>query len=157
MKRSAKKISPAVFGIIIVCFFLPFMDVSCSGQKFMTFSGIQMVTGTTIQKPGGFGQKSKIEKIDGEPFAVATFVCVLAGLLVSFIKKRKSAILPAIASGAGVVTLLMLKNKIDGDILKDGGGMIQVSYVFGFWAILLLLIISTILNAYVFSGEKDNP
>ena len=157
MKSGAKKISPAVFGIIIICFFLPFMDVSCIGQKVMSFSGIQMVTGTTIQQPSMFGEKTKSQKVDPEPLAIATFACVIAGLLLSFIKNRKSAILPASCAGIGIATLLMLKSKIDSDVLKEGGGMIQVGYVFGFWSILLLLIIAVLLNGYVFSGTDDNP
>lgn len=150
-----KKFSPAVFGIIIICFFLPFMDVACSGQKVISVSGFQMVTGTTLQQPGMFGAKTKTEKVDAEPLAIATFVCVIIGLLTSFIKNKKSAILPTIFSIAGIVTLLMLKNKLDNDVLKAGAGMVQISYVFGFWAILVLLIISAGLNGFIFSGKDD--
>jgi hypothetical protein len=155
MKLKAKKISPAVFGIIIICFFFPFMDISCSGQKVISFSGIQMVTGTTIEKPTMFGEKTENEKIDPEPLAVATFVFVIAGLLLSFVNIRKSAILPAIFALIGIITLLMLRVKIDNDILKQGEGVIQVAYIFGFWSILFFLIIATLLNIYIFLGKND--
>jgi hypothetical protein len=156
MKLKAKKISPAVFGIIIICFFFPFMDISCSGQKVISFSGIQMVTGTTIEKPAMFGEKTENEKIDPEPLAIATLIFVIAGFLLSFIKKRKSAILPAILAVISIITLLMLRAKIDNDILRQGEGVIQVAYIFGFWSILFFLIIAVLLNSYVFIGKDDN-
>ncbi len=155
MKSRAKTFSPAVFGIMMICFFLPFMEVSCSGQKVMSFTGIQMVTGTTIQQPSMFGEETESLKVDPEPLAIITFSFVIIGLLLSFIKNRKSAILPALSAGIGTITLLMLKSKIDNDILREGSGMIQVSYAFGFWVLLMLLIAGVGLNIYVFSGKDD--
>ena len=153
MKRKVKKISPALFGIIIICFFMPFIEVTCSGQKAMSITGIQMVTGTSIQQPSMFGENTKGRKIDPEPLAIITFSSVIIGLLLSFMNKRKSAILPAIIAGIGTITLLLLKSKIDNDVLREGSGMIQVVFVFGFWATFLLLIIAVGLNIYVFSGK----
>ena len=49
----------------------------------------------------------------------------------------------------------MLKSKIDNDVLNEGGGILQIDYVFGFWSILLLLIIAVLLNGYVFSGKDE--
>ncbi len=88
MKLKAKTISPAVFGIIIICFFFPFMDISCIGQKVISFSGMQMVTGTTIEKPTMFGEKTENEKINPEPLAVATFIFIIAIVLLSCINTK---------------------------------------------------------------------
>ena len=87
----------------------------------------------------------------------ATFSCVIIGLALSFIKNRKSAILPAVSGGIGTITLLMLKSKIDNDVLREGGGMIlvQVEYTFGFYAILILMVAAVGLNIYVFFGKDD--
>ena len=155
MKSRAKKFSPALFGIMIFCFLLPFMEVSCSGHKVMSFTGIQLVTGITIQQPSMFGEKTESQKVGPEPLAIITFSCVIIGLLLSFIKNRRSAILPAVSAGVGTITLLMLKTKIDNAVLREGGGMIQVSYTFGFWVLLMLLIAGVGLNIYVFSGKDD--
>ena len=155
MKKSVKNISPAIFGIIVICFFLPFINVSCSDQKLMSFTAFQMVTGTTIQQPSMFGENTERQEVDPEPLAIAIFACVIAGLLLSFIKNRKTAILPLICAIVGIATLLMLKSKIDNDVLNEGGGILQIDYVFGFWSILLLLIIAVLLNGYVFSGKDE--
>lgn len=155
MKSRAKRISPALFGIIIILFFLPFMEVSCDDQKAMSFTGIQMVTGTTIQQPSMFGEKTESQKVDPEPLAIITFSCVIIGLLLSFIKNRRSAIFPAVSASIGAIALLLLKSKIENDALREAGGMIQVKYVLGFWAILILLIGAVGLNIYVFAGEDE--
>jgi hypothetical protein len=67
-----------------------------------------MVTGTTIQQPSMFGEEKR-GKVDPEPLAVITLSCVIINLLLSFIKNRKSAILPAVSAGIGTITLLLLK------------------------------------------------
>ena len=166
MKNKIKKVSPAIFGVAIICFFLPFMEVSCGGQKVMSFSAIQMVVGTTVQQPGMLeesmskmpslgipGEETRSQKVGPEPFAIITFLCTIIGLQLSFIRNRKSAVLPAISAGIGAITLLMLRSKITNDVLREGGGMLQVEYVFGFWVILILLIADVGLNLYVFSGD----
>lgn len=58
-----KKAIPAILGLALICFFLPFVTVSCQGQKLMTFSGIQLVTGTTIQEPQMFGPPSVLGRL----------------------------------------------------------------------------------------------
>ena len=74
MKKSVKNISPAIFGIIVICFFLPFINVSCSDQKLMSFTAFQMVTGTTIQQPSMFGENTERQEVDPEPLAIAILI-----------------------------------------------------------------------------------
>ncbi len=153
MEKTIKKISPAILGIALICFFLPWINISCQGEKVATYTGIQLVTGTTIEQKGMFGEK-KVEKVDAEPLAIATLICVIVGLGLSFLKGRKSAIAPAIVSAGGLVLLLLLKSKITNDILREGGGVIQVGYSVGFWLTLLFIIFAIGLNAFLFSWGK---
>ncbi len=51
-----KKFSPALFGVIILCFFLPFANLSCSGQTVMTLTGFQLITGTEYSDQNMMGQ-----------------------------------------------------------------------------------------------------
>ena len=152
---NVKRFSPSLFIIILICFFLPFIDISCSGHKVISFTGIQMVTGTTIQQPSMFGNETKSEKVNPEPLAIITLVCVIIGLILSFIKNRKSAILPVISAGIGTATLLMLKAKIDNQILLVGGGALQVEYDIGYWSILLLFIAAIGVNMFIFLAGRD--
>jgi hypothetical protein len=150
-----KKISPVLFAFIILCFFLPFINISCSGQKVLSLSGIQLVTGTSLEEEEPFSGKKSSEKIDSEPLAIVVFVAAIAGLAFSFIKSEKSALLPAITGGIGGGTLLFLKAKIDQEVLREGQGIIQVEYAIGFWLILFSLFAAVALNVFIFFNKKN--
>lgn len=142
-----KKLSPAIFGIALICFFLPWVNVSCQGQKVMSFSGIQLVTGTTIEEPQMFGGKQK-RKIKGEMLAVLTFLSVIAGLVLSLLKNKKGTIGTIASGGTGAILVLLLKFKLDSDIQKETAGMLQLNYDVGFYLVLLLFIAVAGINAY---------
>jgi hypothetical protein len=153
MEDKAKKFSPALFGLVLFCFFLPFMDISCGGEKVVTLTGIQLVTGTSIEQEDAFGN-TKREKIEREPLVIVVLLAAIAGLGLSFIKTGKSAIFPAISGGIGFCLLLIFKTKVDQEVLKEGEGFIRVGYVIGFWLMLLLLLSATGLNTFVFYKRK---
>lgn len=170
MKNEAKKFSPAVFGLAIICFFLPFTHISCSGERVATLTGIQLVTGTTIgnqetdsaQTNGGpFIRPSDVRpqdredgKIDPEPLAIFALCSTIAGLWLSFRRGKEWAIATAVAGGVGLILLLLLKAKIDNDVLKEGEGIVQVEYAFGFWLLLVLFLSAIGLNAYLCLPEN---
>jgi len=164
MRNEAKKFSPAVFGVAIVCFFLPFTHISCLEERVATLTGIQLVTGTTMgepetdsaqtnrnpfTRPGDVKpQDSKDDKVDAEPLAIFVLCSAIVGLLLSFGKDKKWTIATTIAGGIGLIFLLLLKAKIDNDVFKEGEGILQVEYAFGFWLLLVLLLCAIGLNAY---------
>lgn len=151
------KISAALFGVALISFFLPFVDVSCQGQKMATFTGIQLVTGTTIEQPSMFGERHQNQKVDPEPLAILAFASAIVGLGLSFLRGRKLAIVPAIAGVAGLVLLLLLKSKIDNEAMREGGGVLRAEYEVGFWLTFLLFIAAAGLNGLIFllGGGKD--
>jgi hypothetical protein len=151
--NNARKLSPAIFGIVIICFFLPFVNVTCQGQKVASFSGFQLVGGTTIEQSGGWGGK-QVRNVSGEPLALFAFLATIAGLALSFYRRDKSAIAPAAVSGIGLILLLVLKSKLDSDILKQGGGMLQLEYSVGFWMAFILYLAAMVLNGFIFSQGK---
>lgn len=155
MKNPAKKISPALFGISLICFFLPFITISCQQQPIANLTGVQLATGTDIKQPRFFGKETKEQKIPADPLALMALVSGVVGLGTSFIKAKRSAIAPAGAGAAGFILLLMLKSKIDNEIVKQGQGLILVSYGLGFWLVFLLYVSATVINIYSFVQEKD--
>ena len=40
--RGAYRLSPALFGMALLCFFLPFINVSCGGTKVIQLTGVQL-------------------------------------------------------------------------------------------------------------------
>ncbi|MBD3180857.1 hypothetical protein GF312_01095 [Candidatus Poribacteria bacterium] len=80
-----KKVSPSVFGIIVICFFMPFVNISCAGENIITLTGFQLITGTSIDQSDPFG-RGQSEKVPPEPLGIAVFVCGILGLLLSFLE-----------------------------------------------------------------------
>lgn len=149
MENGIRKISPAMFGVALICVFLPFVNLSCGGQKLASLTGIQLVTGTTIKQPAMirqmFGQMQP-QKFKGNPLAIISFLSAIAGLGLSFLKAKKNIIVSTIIAGIGAVSLILLKSKLNNDILREGGGMIQIEYTFGFWMVMLIFFAIGIIN-----------
>jgi len=132
------RISPAIFGIALICFFLPWAEISCQGHKVATVNGFQLATGTTIE-----GQKTK-----GEALAVLALLSTVAGLILCFSKDKMKNLILLIVSGAGIIMVLLLKVKLDGEILREGKGIVQLSYGAGYYLTLIALLFVAGINAY---------
>ncbi|MEW6327296.1 MAG: hypothetical protein AB1487_06850 [Thermodesulfobacteriota bacterium] len=68
---------------------------------------------------------------------------------------QKSPIVTAIIGGIGAVMLLLLKSKMDNDVLNQTRGMVQLEYTFGFWLTFVLNLSAAGLNAF-FAKQKGN-
>ncbi|PIR71965.1 MAG: hypothetical protein COU42_02990 [Candidatus Nealsonbacteria bacterium CG10_big_fil_rev_8_21_14_0_10_36_24] len=146
-----KKISPAIYGLALVCFFLPFSHISCQGEKIATLTGVQLVTGTTIGSPEmSFGSREN-RQVDPEPLAILAFLCTFGGVGVSVLRGKKGVLASAITGCLGLTSLLLLRTKIDNEVLREGEGAFRVEYGIGFWLALLLFIAAIGLNAFLFS------
>jgi hypothetical protein len=148
-----KKFSSAPFLLCLFLFFLPFVDVSCQGQKISSLTGIQLATGATIQQAQPFGH-AKAQRISAEPLASLALLCVIAGGVIAFAGSKANAIVPAVLSGAGAGMLLLLKAKLDNDALAHGQGVLQVEYGFAYWLCFLVLLVGCGLNAYIFANRE---
>lgn len=150
---NARKLSGAVLLLSLICFFLPFFTFSCQGHRVLTLSGVQLATGTTIQQPQMLGPP-KPQKINPEPLAILAVVSVIVGLGLSFLKGKKGAVGSGALAGLGAIFLLTLKSKIEGDVLKQAAGMIQVNSGMGFYLVLCLLLGAIGTNAYAFFARS---
>ena len=162
--ESYKKYSPALYILIIFCFLLPFLNLSCGGQRVMSLTGLQIVMGTEYEQQSAFGGNSKTTKIKAEPLAILAFIVAIAGLLISLIKIKKISLISVILSSAGAVFLYLLKNKLDNDVITQGQGMISIEYEFGYWFALLIFVGGAIIQGLIYNQEKktnsvqvDNP
>ena len=171
--QSAKKFSPVIFVFVIICFFLPFVNFSCGGQKIASFTGIQLVIGAKVnQPPSMFGESTDMSRSFGmetsrpktskqgekaqDSLIIAAFIIAIAGLALSFLKGKNSSIVPAILGVAGIIVLLIFKIKTDNEILREGGGAIQVEYVIGFWLTFLAFVLAALFNGFIFFS-KEKP
>lgn len=131
-----------------LCFFLPFVTVSCGGITAFTLTGQQLVTGTTLTQPQAFGPP-QTQKVDADPFAIVAGLCALAGIALSLIG-RKIASGAAISGGVGAVSLLIMRSRLDEQLQKQGEGLAKATYETGFTLAVLLLIAGAAWNVYLF-------
>ena len=147
--RLSSRVSPAIFLLSVLCFFFPFVTVSCGGHKIASATGVQLATGTTLELPQAFGP-SREQKVGQEPLSAVAALCAVIGLGVSFAGAR-AAIVPAISGVVGTLSLLIMKSRLDNVIAKRGQGVLQVNYEIGFFLALLLMIAGALWNGYLFS------
>jgi len=135
-----------MFAFALLCFVLPFVTVSCNQQKVASFTGFQLVFGTTVQQPQMFGPP-KVQRVDAEPLAILAFLCCLAALGLGFAKSRSTEIAAAALAGISFLCLMQLKSKLQDDVLRQSSGFLQISYELGFWIVVLMTLAAGVLAA----------
>jgi hypothetical protein len=135
-----------------LCFFMPFVTVSCAGEKVLTLSGQQLATGTSIEMAQAFGPP-RAEKIDPDPFAAIAALCAVVGILLSLVGTRL-AVAGAVTGTAGAASLAFMASRMGGQIQKATEGMGSASEDTGFTVALVLLVAAAAWNAYLLTQQK---
>lgn len=140
MEKKTKYISPAMFALIVLCFFLPFVTVSCENQQIASVSGIQLVTGTSIENQYT-GDK---EEIPADTKVIVAFACAVAGIIIGFQKGKIKNGLSAILGAIGFIALILFRVGFDTRVAERGDGMLKAQFESGLWITMVLFIIATI-------------
>jgi hypothetical protein len=143
------KVSPVLFVVTVLCFLLPFVTVSCNGQKIVSLSGTELAFGTSIEQPQMFGGPTSKQHVDAEPVATIAFLCAIAGIALGFLLPRVP-LASAITGAVGTLLLLILMGKLSGDLGKQAQGVFQLDYEAGFILSLLLFIAAAGWNGWLF-------
>jgi len=146
--------SKLVFLGTVLCFFLPFVTVSCHGRDIFTATGRQLATGSTISRPGGFGGQAK-QQISPNPFAAIAALSAISGLILSFFGKRMIRGV-AISGAIGTASLAAMKVQLDYQLHKHAMGMAQNNYQVGYFLALLLMVVGTGWNFYKLRQQENN-
>lgn len=144
MKSLAKlvtNIRPAVFILLIIMFFLPFAEIKCDSTAITGIKGIEFVTGKEMKNPSD----NKVEaekKMDPDIYAIVAFCAALVGLILSFISNKFINILNGLISLSGMVSLLLMKNNLETQVINadKSFGLITISFKFGFWMAFALFL-----------------
>jgi len=148
---------PLTYGAILVCFLFTFVNISCQGDRYASLTGVQLAFGTTIETQKVFGGTEK-KKIEPAPLVMLAFFAAVAGLVAGLIRNNKIA---AIAGVAGFILLLLYKSNTDGDVTRQGNGMIQIDYGGGFVTSVVLfgaaVIIASGMADRLLGGAKEVP
>jgi len=145
MDNGKRVFSPALFGLILICFLLPFVNISCSGQELGSFNGLQLITGTKIQG----------EAIDPHPIAIIIFLIAIIGLIFALVKTKLGNVICSIVAGAGFVFTLLLKSNIDGEIAQER--YLTAEWGVGYYFTLILFVVAVGFNIYLMTTKKNLP
>ena len=145
--------SVLIFAGSALCFFLPFVTVSCSGMKVATFTGQQLATGIHSTQAQPFGSV-RTENYNGNPFAGLAFLCAIAGVGLSLAGRRLAAGAAA-SGGVGAIALFVMKSRLDEQLKTQSMGLAQVSYEPGFMLATSLLIAGFAWNLYLFFRSRQ--
>lgn len=131
MRCASGNIGASLFVVAGLCFLLPFLTLSCSGQRLSSVTGVQLAAGVVV----GSGRSPGDARV-----AFALGMCVL-GILLRFMGVGSvRRISSALAATAGILALLSFKMSVDADTLKQGHGMIRVQYEAGYYLILISFV-----------------
>ena len=165
--RETRRFSPALFGIIALCFLLPFVSVTCVDEEVMTLKGLDLVLGhapevnpafeeTFGEDSGTTVDESDADETDINPIlsAIVGLAAALVGLVLSFVyRDRRRTLSAAIAAGVVFLSLLYLRVEIKPE--GGGGGVVTFEYRFGYWIALLLALLLLVAHGLDLRQKKS--
>lgn len=155
-----KKISASMFALIFMCFFLPFITVSCDNTPVVQMSGIEVAVGKTVSNEiprnfQAFGGQQQSQKIPGDGKAVLAIVAAAVGLGTSLIQNRKISLVSGGAAVFGLLLLLSLKSGIDKQLIERSTAF-RIDFGMGFWGSVLLFFSAACLNIWLFFQKRSS-
>ena len=114
----------------------------------MTITGLEMVTGFDYETPEQVGRASP------EILAIVVLAITLLGAGAYFLRGKGGSVSRGTLAVLGIVLLLILKFKIDGDIKKEGEGLFQASYLLGFWLTFISFLAAAATNFLHLTGLR---
>jgi len=174
-QATISKISPALFALVILCFFMPFISLSCQNPmsgtdiELVKMNGIEVAIGKEIKMPGADSMglsssttSTKPQSVPNNPIAGIIFGIACAGIAVGFIAVPQQYIVQAGLGGIGAVMLILLKLTVDSNLASElkkvGGSMnmpIVATYGMGYWLAFLSFLGAVGLNSYFIYQEKN--
>jgi hypothetical protein len=150
-------------GIALIAFILPWMTVSCAGQKLMSATGAGLAFGsfTSFVPMGRAGSGSPSINI----WLIIALAAVVGGLIASF--GPRSRVLMVLGTSLGALALILLgtarysKSELiesarrkSGSFDEAAAGMIQIDWHFGYWLAVIALIGSAVM-AWLVLADRD--
>lgn len=170
--------STGLFAAVVLCFFLPFLNLKCNDAVMAEVSGMELVTGKSVdsitEEPDGpsaeaDGADSVSSHIDRNYFAVAALILALCGIVLSvtLIARRSGdgtgrEMLLSIIGLSGAMCLWLMKIQLESILSGEAGGMsryvISLEFAAGYWIALALFVVAAFMNvnAYIQKRREAN-
>ena len=130
---------------VLLCFFLPWVTVSCNNQPVARLSGYQLAAGGEINTGLGAQPFDGDAAVFASPGAALLSVGLLMGLTTGKLPKAVAGIGQFLVAAVGMAVVWLKWDQLSQDAAANG---LEVSAEFGLWAVgagLLALIITAVL------------
>jgi len=152
-----RSLIPLSFTVVIICFFLAFCDFRCSGQTFATITGINMVTGTTLNLSGMSGAGTGNQALPSSFWAVIALCAAIVGVFVFLIREKREAMVGVWTGIIGFASLLILQFVIRGEVQRQGQGLVEVDFDLGYWLALVAFAVASLLSYFRYVAVRTIP
>ncbi len=154
------KLSPAAFGLAVLCFLMPFISLSCGGKALGTASGFDIVTNTAFDDLKEEQKEESSEMNCGWLVTVALILIILGGLA-ALIRRTWGTVAAAVIGAFGIVSLLSFRWLLNHQVAKVWEGakepsdmfaglttmaqaMLTVDYRYGFWLAIMFALVGVL-------------
>ncbi|MGC2110485.1 MAG: zinc ribbon domain-containing protein [Candidatus Korobacteraceae bacterium] len=151
-----RKLPPAGYLLALICFLLPFVEVSCNGQKVVSLTGMQLLSGPQVGNGGGMFAPPK-QRANPETSVVIAFVAGIAGLVLSVLKQRRTDIIGGVCGVVAAGSLLALQQSILSGAPPQALGLIQIQYQPAYFLSLLMFFAGAALLFYSAFAKQSVP
>ena len=127
-ETTLKHSSWASAGVALLCFFLPFAEITCDGNRIGTVSGLELVTGGA-----NVGDSRRAEP---SPPAILAFLSIVVTLaLAIFLMRNPRAI--AVSAGISLFLTILILPILSLQISSESHDMAHLRWLPGYWVTLL--------------------
>jgi len=153
MTVNLARVSPLALLAGAACFLFTFFDISCGGQHLASLSGVQLVAGTSIEQPAGFGEVQK-RRLEPEPLALLALGALVLGGGISLVRRREGLLAASLLGAIALVALVVLKSRLDAEALKQGQGLLRVTWGFGYFGAAALAVIGAVTSGAAWHATR---
>jgi hypothetical protein len=153
--KNTKKISASMFALVFICFFLPFVTISCENRPVVQLSALELTTGKTFEVSKEFTGKDQ-NQVPGDSKVTLVLVAAAVGVGTNLLKVRRSSLISAGVGAFGLLILLAVKSGIESQLVDKGAGItgFKAEYGLGFWGPTFLFLSTIALNIWQFFNRR---
>jgi hypothetical protein len=174
---AGRLLSPAGFGLVLILFLLPFVNVSCTVESATvesTFTGIDLVVGGTPNLSGPGVNAEFVQEVDAlfadelktDVWALLSAILVMFGMIAGLLRDRigrfgVSAVLAGLAAALASVAVFSAPGRAE-TIRRvfseqDIPVTVTVRPAYGFWLALGTLAVLTVGSVVAVAQERRRP
>jgi hypothetical protein len=151
-----RAVSPALFGLALLLFAMPFVTVSCGSQEIGTYSGFRIAQGVNYAGKAMSGPNT---------LAIIGILAAIVGVGVAFVSglRARATLYSLVAGVAGFIVTAAMAILAPGYVMEQAGtamagaGSIKTTLGPGLWGAILAFAAAAVFNGIGLARAKNGP